>query len=55
MYQITDASMEHWWNETDRGKLKDSEKNMSQCNFTTSNPIWNNLGSNPDLHIVTGQ
>jgi hypothetical protein len=23
--------MEHWWNETDSGKLKYSEKNLSQC------------------------
>ena len=23
--------MEHWWNETDRGKLKYWEKNIMQC------------------------
>jgi hypothetical protein len=25
--------MEHWWNETDRGKQKYSGKNLSQCHF----------------------
>jgi hypothetical protein len=25
--------MEHRWNETDRGKPKYSEKNLSQCHF----------------------
>jgi hypothetical protein len=25
--------MEHWWNKIDRGKLKYSEKNLSQCRF----------------------
>jgi len=23
-------SVEHWWNASDRGKLKDSEENLSQ-------------------------
>jgi hypothetical protein len=26
-------SMEHWWNDTDRGKLKCREKKLSQCLF----------------------
>ena len=26
-------SMEHWRSDTDRGKLKDGEKNLSQCCF----------------------
>jgi hypothetical protein len=25
--------MEHWWNDTDRGKPKYLEKNLSQCQF----------------------
>jgi hypothetical protein len=25
--------MEHWWNGTDRGKLKYWERNLSQCHF----------------------
>jgi hypothetical protein len=29
LFQVT----EHPWNETDRGKPKYSEKNLSQCNF----------------------
>jgi hypothetical protein len=24
---------EHWWNDTDKGKLKYSEQNLSQCHF----------------------
>jgi hypothetical protein len=24
-------SMEHWWNDTDRGKLKYLEENLSKC------------------------
>jgi hypothetical protein len=27
------VNTEQWWNDTDRGKLKDSEKNLSQCHF----------------------
>jgi len=26
-------SMEDWWNDTDRGKLKHSEENLCQCHF----------------------
>ena len=26
-----EISMEHWWNDTDKGKLKCSEKNLSLC------------------------
>jgi len=25
--------MEQWWNDTDRGKLKCWEKNLSQCHY----------------------
>jgi len=25
--------MEHWWNDTDRGKLKYWEKNIIQCGW----------------------
>jgi len=25
--------MEHWWNDTGRGKLKYWERNLSQCHF----------------------
>jgi len=27
--------MEHWWNDTDWGKLKYEEKNLSQCCFAS--------------------
>jgi hypothetical protein len=26
-------SMKHWWNDSDRGKLRYWERNMSQCHF----------------------
>jgi len=26
-------SMEQWWNDTDRGKPMNSEKNLPQCHF----------------------
>jgi hypothetical protein len=26
-------TMEHWWNDADRGKPKYSEKNLSHCHF----------------------
>jgi hypothetical protein len=29
----TRVNMEHWWNYTDMGKQKDSEKILSQCYF----------------------
>jgi hypothetical protein len=25
--------VEHWWNDTERGKPKYTEKNLSQCHF----------------------
>jgi hypothetical protein len=39
--------MEHRWNETDRGKPKYSEKNLSQWHFVHQNPMWTDQGSNP--------
>jgi hypothetical protein len=41
--------MEHWWNNVDRGKLKDSDKNLSQCHFPSINPTWNDVNVNPVL------
>ena len=42
--------VEHWWNDTERGKLKNSKgKNLSQCYFAT-NPTRTGRGLNPDLH-----
>jgi hypothetical protein len=31
--QMTHVSMNQQWNDTDRGKPKDSENNLSQCHF----------------------
>jgi len=31
-------NMEHWWNDTDREKLKHSVKNLSQCHFVHYTP-----------------
>jgi hypothetical protein len=39
--------MEHRWNEIDRGKLKYSEKILSECHFP--NTTWTDPGSNPGL------
>ena len=37
-------SMEHWWNDTDRGKLKYKEKNLSQCHFVHQESPMEDLG-----------
>jgi hypothetical protein len=37
--------MENSWNNNYRGKPKYIEKNLSQCQFSTTNPTWNGLGS----------
>jgi len=42
-------SVEHWWNDTDRGNLKYSEKDLSQCHFVITNLTWTALGSKPSL------
>jgi hypothetical protein len=42
--------MEHQWNDIDRGKLKDSEKNLSSAILYTTNHTSTDLGVNPGLH-----
>jgi hypothetical protein len=42
-------SMEQWWNDTDRGKVKYSNKNLSQCQFSTLNLTQTELGSKPSF------
>ena len=37
-------SMEQWWNDTDRGKLKYGEKNIIQCGFEMDGCVWSNGG-----------
>ena len=33
-------SMEQWWNDTDRGKLKYRERNLSQCHSVQHKSLW---------------
>jgi hypothetical protein len=35
---------EPWWNNIDRGRPKNSEKNLSECHFVHHNPTWTDLG-----------
>jgi hypothetical protein len=39
-------NMGYWWNITDRGKPKYSEKTLSLATLLITNPTWNDLGSN---------
>jgi hypothetical protein len=41
--------MEQRWNDIDRGKPKDLEKNLSSATFSNTNLIWTALGSNRGL------
>jgi len=41
--------MEHWWNDTDRGKLKYLERNLSQCHFVYHKSHMDCLASKPVL------
>jgi hypothetical protein len=46
LYSVDDRqiSMEHWWNDTDKGKQKYLKWNLPQCHLGTTNPIrlaWN--------------
>jgi hypothetical protein len=40
---------ERRWNDIDRGKPKNSEKNLSTATLSTTNPTWIDPGANPDL------
>jgi hypothetical protein len=42
-------SMDNWWNVTNRGKLKYSEKSMSKCPSVHHKCPWTDVGSNPGL------
>jgi hypothetical protein len=41
--------MEHRWNEIDREKPKFLEENRPSATLSTTNPIWIDPGSNPDV------
>jgi hypothetical protein len=41
--------MEQLRNDIDRVKLKDSERNLSQCHFVHYKYHWTDLDANPDL------
>jgi hypothetical protein len=41
-------NVEQRWNDIDRGKLKDSRKNVSQLHFV-NNLTWTALGASPGL------
>jgi hypothetical protein len=41
--------MEQWWNDTDRGKLKHWERNLSQRNFVYQKILIDRSGIEPVL------
>jgi len=47
--------MEHWWNNTDRGKRKYWEKNLSQCHFVHHAPHMDCPGTKPVAPVVIGR
>jgi len=42
--------MEHWWNGTDRGKLKYWERNIIYCGWWVNEWVWSTGGM-----ILTGE
>jgi len=45
-------SVEHWWNDTDRGKATYSDTNLFRCRFVHNKSLGLGLGLNPDLRGV---
>jgi hypothetical protein len=45
--QIINGQGEPRWNDIDRVKWKNSEKNLSQCTLSTTNPMWTNWATDP--------
>jgi hypothetical protein len=46
--------LEHWWNDTDKGKPKNLEKNLSQFHFANrkSHMDWPGIKSFPPPSVV---
>jgi hypothetical protein len=40
---------ERRWDDVDRGKPKNSEKNLPSASLSTTNPTWTDLGANKGL------
>ena len=43
-------SMEHWWNDTERGKANTQRKSRPSANLFTTNITWTDLELNPGFH-----
>jgi hypothetical protein len=39
--------MEHWWNDSDRGKQRELAETFPITTLSTTDFTWNDLGSNP--------
>ena len=45
------VKIKNWWNNTDSGKPKNTDKNFPQCHFVRQNLIWTRPESNPDFRV----
>jgi hypothetical protein len=52
---ITWVNIEQRWDDTDRGKLKDSEKNLSQCHFVHNKSHMDWPGREPGSLVLRSQ
>jgi hypothetical protein len=44
------VNMEQRWNDIDRGKPQESEKNLSGATLSTTDSTWTTLGANQRFH-----
>jgi hypothetical protein len=42
---------ESWWNDTDREKPNNAERNLFSVTVSTTNPTWTDPGVNLGLHV----